>query len=86
MMRSIMQRFKKNPKKPCKKTTQHNYVMLCPKCYFATSSEISVAEYIEMHDSFNAKFVDKCANNFTLMNSKRFSNYEDCSPLFYSVC
>ncbi|AAC63730.1 Ac56-like protein [Bombyx mandarina nucleopolyhedrovirus] len=83
MLRSIIRRFK-STNNLSKKPSDH-YVVLCPKCYFVTSSEVSVAEYIEMHKNFNTKFADRCPNDFIVINSKSWNNHENCSALFYPV-
>lgn len=93
MFRSIIRRFKSTTNLNGKSSADNNaadnnkhYVVLCPKCYFVTSANISVGDYIEMHKNFNNKFVDECPNNFIVTNSKCWKSYENCSALYYPLC
>lgn len=88
MFKSLLKRFKSadnlNSKNHSNNNKNKEYVVLCSKCYFVTSANVSVGDYIEMHKDFNNKFVDECSNNFILTNSKCWKNYKNCSVLHYS--
>ncbi|ANF29732.1 ORF-84 [Catopsilia pomona nucleopolyhedrovirus] len=90
MFKCLIGRFKKHKSKDedgngNKNEKNKRDVVLCPKCYFVFSADVSVSEYIEMHKKFNSQFADECSNNFIVTNSKRWNGCENCSALYYPL-
>ncbi|AKN81055.1 hypothetical protein [Lonomia obliqua multiple nucleopolyhedrovirus] len=101
MFRAIINKFNKCANRK-QKTTKNNdnaaaapstiitdstqFVVLCSKCYFVTSANVSIKDYIELHNNYNEKFVDECSSNFIITNSKYWKKYENCSAFYIPLC